>query len=381
MKVIQQPRNITINFNLFVVIISIIILLYIFLVPPYENPDEHTHIQNTLRTEKLNIKITGDGNLYYFLNNKIYNFFGNKFNISPIKENPDFDYFSDQYRYDVNQKKYLLSFNEVYFFRLLNFVYLFLFIFIYRIRYIKQKYNKILYLSFVFPGFIYFLSTYNPDVLIVISSLLFFILFFEKKHLQVIIMLLFMYFFLDRTILLFIASMLSYVVFVRLIELFPKYKNLKFMAYAIIIYFIGINLVDKIIYLNWDYEPIKSIATLTLSFYGLMGNMSIRSSFIEYILFYFLLFFLIFNIVFHLKSKNTNKEYLLFLYFIFWIIILKSVPTLDQGRYFYPLMFIVSYLFLKHVKTLRYINAYQYILLIILINFHKFVKLLYLSFS
>lgn len=381
MKVIQQPHNITISFNLFVVIISIIILLYIFLVPPYENPDERTHIQNTLRTDRLNINITGDGNLYYFLNNKIYNFFGNKFNISSIKENPDFDYFSDQYRYDVNQKKYLLSFNEIYFFRLLNFIYLFIFIFIYRIRYIKQKYNKILYLSFVFPGFIYFLSTYNPDVLIVISSLLFFILFFEKKHLQVIIMLLFMYFFLDRTILLFIASMLSYVVFVRLIELFPKYKNLKFMAYAIIIYFIGINLVDKIIYLNWDYEPIKSIATLTLSFYGLMGNMSIRSSFIEYILFYFLLFFLIFNIVFHLKSKNTNKEYLLFLYFIFWLIILKSVPTLDQGRYFYPLMFIVSYLFLKHVKILRYINAYQYILLIILINFHKFVKLLYLSFS
>jgi hypothetical protein len=381
MKVIQQRRNITINFNLFVVIISTTILLYIFLVPPYENPDERTHIQNTLRTDKLNIKITGDGNLYYFLNNKIYNFFGNEFNISSIKENPDFDYFSDQYRYDVNQKKYLLSFNEVYFFRLLNFIYLFIFIFIYRISYINQKYNKILYLSFVFPGFIYFLSTYNPDVLIVISSLLFFILFFEKKHLEVIIMLLFMYFFLDRTILLFIASMLSYIVFVRLIELFPKYKNLKFMVYAIIIYFIGINLIDKIIYLNWDYEPIKSIATLSLSFYGLMGNMSIRSSFIEYILFYFLLFFLIFNIVFNLKSKNTNKEYLLFLYFIFWLIILKSVPTLDQGRYFYPLMFIVSYLFLKHVKILRYINAYQYILLIILINFHKFVKLLYLSFS
>lgn len=381
MKVIQQPRNITINFDLFVVIISIIILLYIFLVPPYENPDERTHIQNTLRTDKLNIKITGDGNLYYFLNNKIYNFFGNKFNISSIKENPDFDYFSDQYRYDVNQKKYILSFNEVYFFRLLNFIYLFIFIFIYRIRYINQKYNKILYLSFVFPGFIYFLSTYNPDVLIVISSLLFFILFFEKKHLQVIIMLLFMYFFLDRTILLFIASMLSYIVFVRLTELFPKYKNLKFIVYAITIYFIGINLVDKIIYLNWDYEPIKSIATLTLSFYGLMGNMSIRSSFIEYIFFYFLLFFLIFNIALNLKRKNTNKEYLLFLYFIFWLIILKSVPTLDQGRYFFPLMFVVSYLFLKHVKILRYINAYQYILLITLINFHKFVKLIYLSFS
>jgi len=70
----------------------------------------------------------------------------------------------------------------------------------------------------------------------------------------------------------------------------------------------GINFIDKIVFLKWDYEPIKSLITASLYFYGLMGNMSIRASIVEYVLFYVSLLFLLYKIIINI---NKNKRFIL----------------------------------------------------------------------
>lgn len=157
-----------------------IVFIYIFIVPPYENPDELTHIRNTLKTKDLLIQPTGDGKLYYFLNKKMFDFFNYRSKDVRIVLNYEFDYFSDEYRYSNDKEEYLVSLTDSHFFRLLNFIYLYFFdLFPF---FANKKYNKILCFFFLFPGFIYFMSCYNPDLLIVLCSITVLLLIFERKY-------------------------------------------------------------------------------------------------------------------------------------------------------------------------------------------------------
>ncbi|MCK0158138.1 hypothetical protein MWU65_13170 [Cellulophaga sp. F20128] len=358
-------------------IFSIYYLIYVFLIPSYENPDETAHYKNTYNVASA-FSISGDGGSYYNVHlyfAKIIGLDYQEFDID-LKKNSNFSYFGNEYRYGHNA---IFPSSNIVFHRLLNLLFIIPFFFLF----LKHKENRVLFsLSLCVPGFVWFMSNLNPDVLNILVGIIFFSN-KEKHFFKVFVFMLLSFFFLDRTIILLIATFFIY----SLYNIFPKIKKLSFFLFCIFLgscfwltYNIGKNIISVP---NFELEPIKSLFTVLVSFYGLLGNMSIRATLLEYGLFFIIVFLVIIKSFFLNKEHNSYYEIgywvrFVIIYFILWFCILTLAPTLDQGRFFYPIIFPILYLFNKLVVKNNVELSTKVLMASIVLNGLMFVKLIYI---
>ncbi|PHR73272.1 MAG: hypothetical protein COA67_03675 [Lutibacter sp.] len=355
---------------------------YTLLIPTYENPDESRHLWKVFNVEKV-FEIGGNGGLYYVFQKGVSNIFGYKYKKSydrknVIKEaNPDFSYFANEYRYkhkSISPRKDILTYR---FANLIVLIPLFFW-------FLKEKKHRMLFtLSLCFPGFVWFLTSFNPDIFNIAFSVILF-KYRDKSKWLILGLLILAYLILDRSIILLILALLIYYTY----QFIPKGKYLRLIFWLLF----GTSLIvfhdfsKNIISYNYEYEPIKSIFTAIISFYGLLGNMSIKATFFEYFSIITLIFVLVLRIIFIKKDhpkKEKVKEFstLILIYFILWAYLLTLVPTLDQGRYFYPIIFYLMYL-IKEVVLKKQVQTLTPLLLLgMTINGFMFVKLFYVYFT
>ena len=367
----QNVYNVTeysveVVFILFLIAVAVFILL----IPPMENPDELLHINAAIRTNDLEVfnpLTLSDGNLYYFITGKISHLFNFDKVMFSMISNRNFKYFSDSLRYKLNYKNSAV----VYFFRFSNIMYIFLFYMIYRLFYKSQIMDNILKVSLLFPGFIYFFSIYNPDVLNVLFAFLFWAIYFKNikyRNFLLTMLTILMIFFCDRSIYIFIATLFFYYIYSHIF----KFNKIFYMV-AIIFALLARNFLKYYYhyYLSFSFEPIKSVVTASISFYGLLGNMSIRLPFFSYLTWLLFLLYLFFFIV----TSRDNIKHIIFFYIILWFSVLTLVPTLDQGRYFYPISFVLFYFIVKFLKQKGVILQDIYVYVSMVPIFYLIVKM------
>ncbi|SEK77817.1 hypothetical protein SAMN04487910_1094 [Aquimarina amphilecti] len=357
-------------------------LMYVFLVPTQENPDETRHWRNIFHQDIV-FKKTGDGDLYYVFQKQIADLFDLKYdknlNYLHVKErrNPDFQYFKNVYRYQHNS---IFPRSDILIFRLANLIVLIpLFLW-----FLQKRENRYLFLlALCIPGFVWFLSCLNSDLFNIAMGIVVFNV--RKRGLSLLIgLLIFSFFALDRSIILPILAFTFYFIFKR----FFQKKTLKivfwFFLFSSMILFYDLS--KYIVSHNFNYEPIKSIFTLSFSFYGLLGNMSIRATFIEYVIFILLMLFLVIKINTIKKGHYKYDEIkdvgnLIAIFFILWFYLLSLVPTWDQGRYFYPIIFYFLFLFRELFIGRRKKFVLKFLLLSLVLNGFMHLKLLYVYFK
>lgn len=357
-------------------------ITYVFLIPNNENPDESRHIRSIFEYEET-FHITGDGELYFAFQKGIADYYGFEYKKSydrkkTVKqENTDFKYFSNDYRYNHDS---IFPEGDLIYYRLANLIVLIPLFF----WFLQNKNNRFLFvIAMCFPGFVWFLTCLNPDIFNIAFGIIFYNL--RHKSKKILIPLLVLGFFtLDRSIILFIMAVSIFYIYQFFFrsKIFKKVFWILFLLSLFFLYDISGNILS----LEYEYEPIKSIFTVILSFYGLLGNMSIRATFVEYILILLLLLVLIIRMFFYDEDENSNTEIksfgtLITIFFVLWCYLLSLVPTLDQGRYFYPIIFYLLYL----VKELFFKNKVLRSNLILAtsftINSIMFLKLIYVYYT
>ncbi|VAW40995.1 hypothetical protein MNBD_GAMMA01-791 [hydrothermal vent metagenome] len=358
------------------------VFLYIVFMPDYEQPDELIHIKHVLAATELKLSLTGDGNLYYYVTNKIFGFFEDVVHADfpQVAYVDSFKFFNDDFRFHHQTIHASLG---VILLRLTNFIYFFVLMALYLLFFRTRQYDVILFSLLVFPGILSFFSSVNPDVLNIFFAFLVSLLLIRKLYLIAIILSCAAFFFLDRTIIVFISSVLLFVSI-------PRGKIKKFLFYLLLILslILSIRVLGQIIYgIHTDYEPIKSLVTLGLSYYGLLGSMSIKATYFEYLIFFILsLLYLkeVFAKSFYMESYNYRGfSHFLLIYFILWQAILYVGSSLDQGRFFYPLHFIIVFLIIHRFYGFLQLNYSKIIFILIscslFINIHFVYKLIILG--
>jgi len=371
------------SFFLFLNFFIMYFVLYLLFVPTFENPDEVLHYQHVLESTSLEGNLYGDGNLYYYLMNKAYTFFEQivmqNSNIS-LHYNQEFRFFNDDYRF-YHQNTIVDS--QLLLMRLINFSFISIFFMLY-VVFFKTKLNNLLFFSLLlFPGIIAFFTAINPDNLNIMIAFLISLFMFRKKYLVAFSITIMFFPFLDRSIITFIVSLLFYFTII----LFKK-KIMIWIIYisTVLILFSSLVYIKEILYgIHTEYEPLKSIFTLVVSYYGLLGSMSIKASYIEYFMLFFLLFFYVKDTLYPsiIYSSSNKLGHFILIYFIVWNFILVIGTSLDQGRFFYPIHFIFIYTIIDRYKNIiikRYnLIIFWIIVLSFLINIKFIIKLILLG--
>ncbi len=342
--------------------------LYVALVPPFENPDETYHHENTFIVPPYEFDYTGDGNLFYYFQKNV----GQALGLSQVKftlvGNNSFKYFTDSYRF--KHPKYFVSETGILKFRLLNLLYILPCIFVFLLYRANAKYFA---MALALPGFAWFMTCINPDTLsIAIAMIVFCVI--ERQRFFLYLVLVFCFLFLDRTIILLIISIIAADIY---IAVFQKNKFLSvffWVLFGLFLYLSNDFIKENILSVDRDFRAIKSFVTMTFSFYGLLGPMAIKATYIEYAVFLLLVFLGMKN-AFTTKSldKKAIKEKTIMLFYgVIWMYVLFLAPTIDHGRYFYPILFIIIKSFWD-----SYPISYNKILLIgFVTNTMMFIKLL-----
>ena len=309
-------------------------LLYMLLVPSYENPDESRHLWSVFQESTI-YDIKGNGKLY----NSYQKFFSDLFGFTYEEDfgytqvlqnsNENFGYFKNEYRYyhsSIFPRIDILMHRFVNILVLVPLFYWFL---------QKESNRRLFAIALCFPGFVWFLTCFNPDIFNIVFSIIIFNL-GHKSNFFIFMLLAVAFTLLDRSIILLLLALITSFFY----EKIPIGKYYRIIFWILFIGLLAVmhDLSKNIIYYNFEYEPIKSVFTAVVSFYGLLGNMSIRATFFEYFAIFYLLFFTIYRKFF---LKKTNPKYdeivsfssVLLIYFVFWVYLIILVPTLDQGRY------------------------------------------------
>ncbi len=353
-------------------------ILYILLVPTYENPDESRHLWSIFQDTPI-FDIKGNGKLY----NSYQRFFADLFGFTYKEEygykhviknlNTDFGYFKNEYRYYHSA---IYPRIDIFMYRFVNILVL-VPLFYWFLH--KQNNRRLFAIALCFPGFVWFLTCFNPDIFNIVFSIIIFNL-RHKSNFFILILLAAAFTLLDRSIILLLLALITSFFY----EKIPVGKYYRIIFWILFIGLLAVmhDLSKNIIYYNFEYEPVKSVFTAVVSFYGLLGNMSIRATVFEYFAIFCILFFIVYRKFF---LKNTNPKYneivsfssVLLIYFVFWVYLIILVPTLDQGRYFFPVIFYLMYLINELVLKKIKLRTRTIIFISISLNFLMFSKLIY----
>jgi hypothetical protein len=318
----------------FVGIICFFAAFYAVLIPSFENPDETSHYHWIDTFDGLNIQLEGDGNSYYWFQNKVQNIFHLESTYETLDKNYEFSYFNNDYRYMHNL---IYPPRAIIIHRLSNLL-IFLPIFF---LFARTKITKeILALLLCFPGFVWFLTAINSDVPSVGMA---FLLFMCRKSKTVSTLLLVTgYFMFDRTFILVVIAYIS-ASCIHAVSFRSNRLVVPLSVLGLIFSLIAVKNAVASVFLmeNVPFEVLKSSFTVSVSFYGLLGNMSIKAFLLEYMLLFFLLggvFLTIFRELLGKKERNKDLHFaslVVVCYATVWFYIMSFAPVLDQGRYFY----------------------------------------------
>lgn len=354
-------------------------ICYVLLIPTFENPDESRHLWSIFQ-ELTIFDIKGNGKLYDSYQNFFADLFGFTFKEEDnyknvIKNtNSNFGYFQNEYRYYHNS---IFPRFDILIFRLTNILVL-LPLFYWFVQ--KEENKRLFAIALCFPGFVWFLTCFNPDIFNIVFSVFIFNIRHKSKYLLFVLLIL-AYTILDRSIILLILALITSFFY----EKIPVGKYYRVIFWVLFIGLLAVmhNFSKSIIFYEFKYEPIKSIFTAIISFYGLLGNMSIRATFFEYLSIIFIIFFMAYRALFLSKDNPKYAEIVSFsstllLFFVFWVYLLVLVPTLDQGRYFFPVIFYLIYLINELVLKKIKLNTRSIVFISIIINGLMFSKLIYI---
>jgi len=373
-----------INKHVFVLLLFFIAYFigYALLIPTYENPDEYRHYWAIFNDDNF-YSLKGNGGLYNYYMKGVANMFdlsyrdSYSFNEMMKNANVNFHFFANEYRFKHDS---IFPRKDVLICRMANLIVL--------LPLLKWFLNnsenrKLLAIALVFPGFMWFVTALNPDLFNIIFSIIIFKYYYKPKWLLVFLCFL-GFIFLDRSIIL---------LFLALIVNFTYQKTVKTNVSKVIFWFLFIfslivafNFSKSIISYDYKYEPIKSIFTAIVSFYGLLGNMSIRATFLEYFIIFFVILLIIFKRLILSKSNpnyNKIKDYmnLITIFIVLWLYLMILVPTLDQGRYFYPIIFYFLYVLNDLVLKNRIKKISSFIILSLITNGIMYFKLICIYFT
>jgi len=359
-----------------IILLAIKLVLTAIFFPELEMPDEEGHYRC--------IKSADRSSVYYIALNKIsilLNKFGIR-NCDLLEKDPNFSFAANKlYFFHVRPNCSAIIILKMF---QIAFIGLFLFILYFWLKLLskapekeKQFIFRLNLLFFSWPALSFSLTGLSTDFIIYLYEALFFILlvYYNRFFILIIINILMMKFFdLNPVIMLSTSFVYLFFYFVSKPEasVFPMKKKISLLISGIFLIFtyyllMKFSIIVKIFpFLNeavrhtylFGYKPFKSLGAVFLSSYYLGGSMSLLATYFEYAVYAGLSILLLLRIF---KDNGTlnNKIYIYIIScFVSINIVLLTIPTLKQGRFFYFILpLFIAHYFLNENKP-KFVNYY-----------------------